>query len=46
MPAAGVATPLAGVNVWNWLPATPDVCSYTAVGGDPLLALVHDFPIP
>jgi hypothetical protein len=40
------ATELAGVDVWNWLPATPDVCGYSAVTGDPLLQLVHDFRIP
>lgn len=44
--SAAFATSLAGVDVWNWLPSSPDVCGYTAVPEDPLVRLVHDFSIP
>ena len=46
---AGFATELAGVDIWNWLPVdhtTRTTCEYTTGLSDPVLQIVHDFPIP
>jgi hypothetical protein len=46
---AGFSTALAGIDIWNWLPvdrASRTTCEYTIGVKDPLLQVVHDFPIP
>jgi hypothetical protein len=46
---AGFSTELAGVDIWNWSPVkqTADSgCQYDTGPNDPLIQLVHDFPIP
>ena len=37
--------PLAGAEVWNWVPGSPAGCGYAVPSNDPLFGLVHDFPI-
>jgi hypothetical protein len=36
------ATPLAGINVWNYLPVADDGCSFTTHTSDPLFELIRD----
>jgi hypothetical protein len=40
------ATPLAGITVWNWFPVTKDGCNLSIGPTDPVVGLVHDFPLP
>ena len=47
----GVAfsTDLAGVGVWNWTPdekSSQTPCQYDTAPSDPLVQLVHDYPVP
>jgi hypothetical protein len=39
-------TPLAGITVWNWFPVNNPGCNLSITREDPLIALVHDFPLP
>lgn len=41
-----MATRLAGLNVWNYLPVARISCSYSTHESDPLFALIRDTPLP
>ena len=40
------STSLAGITVWNWFPVSNPGCNLSISPSDPLVGLVHDFPLP
>ncbi len=43
---AAFATPISGIDVWNWMPVRRDGCALTIDPADPMQALVRGFPLP
>jgi hypothetical protein len=43
---AAFASPLSGINVWNWMPIRQDGCNLTIAPGDLMVASMRSFPLP